>query len=250
MLHFVERGRGPAIVFVHAFPMDHSMWETQINLFSERWRVVAPDVIGFGGSTPARPWTMEDMGRELLALFDHLKIDRCTLAGLSMGGYISLQFTAEHPERVERLILAHSRVRADNDAEKKARSDMIAAIRQGGVETLPERMLPRLLAANAPADVREKVRQKILSTDPQAAAFAVEAMRNRKDASGLPNRISCPALILAGDQDVILTVEDCCSVADSFPKGQLAVIPNAGHLSNVENPEAFNAAVLQFLEST
>ena len=86
MLSFDERGRGPALLFIHAYPLDHSMWDAQMAFFSKRFRVVAPDIIGFGGSQPPRPWTIPDMVQELVSLLDQLKIERCTLVGLSIGG--------------------------------------------------------------------------------------------------------------------------------------------------------------------
>src|SRR5688572_8829267 len=120
MLNYTERGRGPALVFIHAFPLDSSMWRAQVEYFSPRYRVITPDIIGFGGSQPPRPWTIAQMGDEVLSLLDHLAVEKCTLAGLSMGGYISLPFALAHPKRVERLVLAHTRARADLEPERTA----------------------------------------------------------------------------------------------------------------------------------
>jgi len=111
MLSFSEWGNGHALVFIHAFPLDSSMWQAQIEFFRERYRVITPDVIGFGASQPARPWTMREIGDQLAALLDRLGIEKCTLAGLSMGGYISLPFALAHPNRVERLVLPYSGAR-------------------------------------------------------------------------------------------------------------------------------------------
>src|SRR5262245_30312267 len=122
MLSFSEQGDGPALVLIHAYPLDHCMWQIQTDFFSSRFRVVTPDVFGFGGSQPPQSWTMADMGNALLALLDQLKIKKCTLAGLSMGGYIALPFTLAYPDRVERLVLAHTRARADLEAETIARN--------------------------------------------------------------------------------------------------------------------------------
>src|SRR5688572_2664552 len=100
MLSFSERGHGPALVLIHAFPLDSSMWQQQMEFFADRYRVITPDVIGFGGSQPSRSWTMPEMGQELASLLDHLQIETCTLAGLSMGGYIALPFALTSPSRV------------------------------------------------------------------------------------------------------------------------------------------------------
>src|SRR5438094_518670 len=137
MLNYIVKGQGPAILFVHAFPLDHSMWKPQVEFFEKRYRVVAPDICGFGGSQPAAPWSIEQMGDELLILMDSLAIDRCTLVGLSIGGYIALPFAAKHPGRVEKLVLAHTRARADNETERNNRTEMVAALQQNGIEILP-----------------------------------------------------------------------------------------------------------------
>src|SRR6186713_2245762 len=124
MLHFTERGRGPALILIHAFPLDSTMWHAQVECFSDRYWVIAPDLPGFGGSQPPHAWTIPKMGDELAGLMDRLALERCTLAGLSIGGYIALPFALKHPQRVDRLILAHTRARADLDKERSARNAM------------------------------------------------------------------------------------------------------------------------------
>jgi pimeloyl-ACP methyl ester carboxylesterase len=247
MLHYVEKGQGPAIVFVHAFPLDHSMWDAQARFFADRYRVITPDILGFGGSQPALPWSIEQMGDELLSLVDHLEIQRLTLVGLSIGGYISLPFAAKHPDRIEKLVLAHTRARADNAVERENRSQMVTALQENGIEILPDSMLPRLLGANASGDLRDRIRRTILKASPNAAIFAVTAMRSRADATSLLPQLSCPTLVIAGDGDSILRVEDCRQMASAIPNARFDVIPNAGHLSNLEEPEQFNRALEQFL---
>src|SRR5438105_14356296 len=138
MLHYVEQGRGPAILFVHAFPLDHTMWQLQVDFFATRYRVVTPDLRGFGGSQPPRPWSIEQMGEELLTLLDQLQIENCILVGLSIGGYIALPFAVNHHERVKKLVLAHTRARADNETERQSRTAMVDALQQNGIVTLPD----------------------------------------------------------------------------------------------------------------
>src|SRR5262249_4177855 len=152
------------------------------------------DILGFGGSQPASPWSIEQMGGELLNLVDHLKIQRFTLVGLFIGGYISLPFAAKHPDRIEKLVLAHTRARADNAEERESGSQMVTALQQNGIETLPDRMLPRLLGAKASEDLGDRVRRTILKASPNAAIFAVTAMRSRADATSLLPQLSCPTL--------------------------------------------------------
>lgn len=247
MLSFSEQGHGPALVLLHAYPLDRSMWQTQVEAFSPRYRVVTPDVFGFGGSQPPRPWTMAEMGDALLALLDQLKVEKCTLAGLSMGGYIAIPFTLANPNRVERLVLAHTRARADVETEKTARNDMIAALKKDGIAPLPDKMIPRLLAANASEGVRKVVRDSIERASAEASIHAVTAMRDRVDQTANLTRLACPTLVITGDADAIIKVEDSEKMAAAIPGGELRVISGTGHLSNIENPSAFNQALDQFL---
>src|SRR5262249_17874789 len=154
-------------------------------------------------------------------------------------GYIALAFWLKYPKRVRQLVLSNSRARADNDAEKNARNDMIAAIEQSGAAILPDRMLPRLLQPNPPANVVRVVRNMIENTSPAAGVYAVMAMRDRMDFSSLLHRIACPTMVITGENDVIIRMEDSRAVAETISGARFVAIPNSGHLSNLENPEAF-----------
>jgi 3-oxoadipate enol-lactonase len=248
MLTYAEQGNGPALVFVHAYPLDHTMWQSQMDAFSSSYRVITPDVFGFGASQPPEPWTIAEMGEGLLEFLDHRQIARCTLAGLSMGGYIAIPFALAHRERVERLVLAHTRARGDSDAEKKARNDMIEGLKKDGVAPLPDKMIPRLLAAEASEPVKQFVRSSILRTSAEACIHAVTAMRDRADQTANLGRITCPTLVITGDADAIIKVEDSQKLADAIPNAEMRVIAGTGHLSNLESPAAFNQALDEFLK--
>jgi pimeloyl-ACP methyl ester carboxylesterase len=247
MLNFSQRGEGAALVFIHAFPLDSSMWRAQVDFFSDRYRVITPDIIGFGGSQPPRAWTISEMGEELLGLLDHLEVEKCTLVGLSLGGYISLPFALRNSQRVEHLVLAHTRARADFENERTNRSNMIDGLRKEGISTLPDKMLPRLLGSNAAPNVRSFVRSTIESTSAEAAIHAVTAMRDRADQTDNLRQLHCPTLVVAGSGDAILPVEDCERMAASIPSSDFTLITNTGHLSNLEDPESFNHALDSFL---
>ena len=247
MLSFTQRGNGPALVFIHAFPLDSSMWHAQAEFFSERYRVITPDIIGFGGSQPPNGWTIPEMGNELIGLLDHLQIEKCTLIGLSLGGYISLPFTLSNPHRVEHLVLAHTRARADLENERAGRNSMIEGLRTEGVSTLPDKMLPRLLGPSAASDVRDFVRNSIQRVSTQAAIDAVTAMRDRADQTAKLKLIHCPTLVIAGSGDAVIPVEDCERMAAAIPGGDFTLITNTGHLSNLEDPVAFNDTLDTFL---
>jgi 3-oxoadipate enol-lactonase len=248
MLHFTERGRGPALLLIHACPLDSSMWDAQMAFFSDRYRVIAPDLPGFGGSQPPHAWTIPEMGEELANLMDRLGLETCTLAGLSIGGYIALPFALKHPKRVEQMILAHTRARADLDGERAARNTMIEGLRKDGTANLPDKMLPRLLSPETPDDVRNRVKAWIERTSAVAAVHALTAMRDRDDQTKHLDQLQCPTLVIAGSGDAIIPVKDCEQMAAAIPGSEIAVISQSGHLSNLENPAAFNQAVDRFLK--
>jgi pimeloyl-ACP methyl ester carboxylesterase len=248
MLGFSERGSGPPLVLVHAFPLDSTMWRAQVEWFSPRYRVVTPDVIGFGSSQPySRPWSMSDMGDELEALLDRLEISKCRLVGLSMGGYIGLPFALKHPGRVKCLALAHTRARADFDTERSGRTAMIEELKRDGNGNLPAKMLPRLLGPDASVEVRDYVKTTILGSSAEACIHAVTAMRDRADQTANLATLRCPTLVIAGSGDAILKVEDCEAMAAAIPGARCQVIPRTGHLSNLEAPQTFNDVLDRFL---
>ena len=190
---------------------------------------------------------MEDMADDLNVLLDALEAKDAAIVGVSIGGYIALTFWWKYPNRVRQLVLSNSRARNDNDVEKTARTEMIAAIEQNGAAILPDRMLHRLLQPNPPADVVRTVRGMIEKANASAAAYAVMAMRDRMDFSSLLHRIQHPTMVVTGENDAIIRVEDAQAVADGISGARFVKIPNSGHLSNLENPSAFNAALLSFL---
>ena len=155
---YLDQGKGPAVLLIHAFPLNSSMWAAQMEALSSHYRVVAPDIRGFGESQPASPWTVDAMADDLDELLTRIGIPNCVVAGVSLGGYIALPFWSRHTSRVRQLVLANTRAGADNDTEKTARNEMIAAIEQNGASILPDRMLPRLLKPNPSADAVRLVR--------------------------------------------------------------------------------------------
>jgi len=246
-LNYFENGRGPVVLLLHAFPLNQAMWKSQVAALSSRFRVITPDIRGFGQSLPASSWTIEEMCDDLAEFLDRMDVASCALVGLSMGGYIALPFWSKYPTRVHQLVLANTRARADNDTEKAARTEMIAALEQSGTAILPDRMLPRLLQPNPYAEVVRLVRSMIEQVDVSGAIYALMAMRDRPDQSTVLYRINCPALVVAGENDVITRKEECRGIAEIITGGRFVEIPNAGHLSNLENPEDFNRALDEFL---
>src|SRR5207253_6376011 len=193
------------------------MWEPQLAALTPHFRVIAPDIRGFGQSQPPSTWTMDEMADDLNELLDNLKIKDCAVAGVSMGGYIALPFWSKYPERVRKLVLANTRARADNETEKLARDDMIAALQQNGAIILPDRMLPRLLQPNPSIEVVRNVRAMLEDVSPAAASYAVMAMRDRFDFSSALSRIQCPVMVVTGENDLLVRPQDSRAMADAIP---------------------------------
>ena len=246
-IHYLDLGKGPTVLLIHAFPLNHAMWEPQLSPLSAEFRLLIPDIRGFGGSQPASAWTMEDMADDLNEFLEKTHVPDCAVGGVSMGGYIALSFWAKYSKRVGRLVLANTRARADNESEKAARNQMIAALEQTGASILSDRMLPRLLKPDSPVGVVRKVRSMIEQTDASAAIYAVRALRDRPDSSTLLHRIRCPTMVLCGEDDLLVHGDESRAMADAIPGSTFVRVPDSGHLSNLENPTEFNRVLLEFL---
>jgi pimeloyl-ACP methyl ester carboxylesterase len=251
----IDRRGGERIVLVHGFPLDHSLWQAQIDALSGRFRVIAPDLVGFGDSPPPEgPMSMDAHAESLAVLLDSLGVQEpVTCCGLSMGGYILWRFVANFRHRVKRLIQCDTRSIADDDAMRRVRGSLAARVRMEGPAVLLEAMLPKLLGSTSHAsrpDVVEQVRRMVMRVSPEGAAAALEAMAERPDARSLLRTLDVPTLIVCGAQDVISTPDEMRAIAGAIHGARFAEIPDAGHLAPLENPPSFNAAVEAFLGDT
>ncbi len=269
---FDDQGRGPAIVLLHGFPFNRSMWREQIDFLSARgYRAVAPDLVETSDKLqlvadskdrePERQrqaeayrtiTTMEDMARDVAALMDELKIDRAVICGLSMGAYVAFEFVQQFPKRVSALVLAGARAPAADEAEKKSREQQAQRVLSEGLHFAVDSILTNLLApvtlANKP-NVVSRVREMILSTNPQGAAAAQRGMSIRRDYSGDFAHINVPTLVVAGREDGVRRPEDAEFIHHGIRNSRLEIIDDVGHLMNMEQPKIFNAALLRFLRS-
>jgi 3-oxoadipate enol-lactonase len=253
---YVDRGSGIPVLLVHGFPLDYTMWTPQIDALADRWRVVAPDLRGFGrtplGSVDTeRGIPMEQFADELAGLLAALAIDQpVVLCGLSMGGYIAWQFVRRHADRLRALVVCDTRAGADTDEARAARMKMIEHIDQWGAARVADMMGPRLFAPRSfetqPDQVRA-LRQVVESTAPASIAAAQRGMAARPDMTGFLPQIDVPTLVLVGDQDVITPPPEAASIAAAIPHAEMVIVPGAGHMTTLENPAAVNAALARFL---
>jgi len=253
-LAYGERGRGreTTLLLVHGFPLDRRLWAAQANAFAAVARVITPDLRAHGKSEVVPgPFTMEQHADDLAALLDHLKIRRAVLAGLSMGGYVAFAFWRRHPDRVQGLILADTRAEPDSVAAQAGRDAAMIRVQQSGAAAYADEMLPRLLAPGSLANVKIAApARKMMAEQPvDGIVGALGGLRDRSDSRATLSTITVPTLVVVGEADVITPPTDGQAMAALIPGARLAVIPQAGHLSPLENPRAFNAAVRAFLRS-
>lgn len=248
-------GRQNTLLLIHGFPMNADMWEAQLDGVPAGWRYLAPDLRGFGRSDPdqangAVVPSIDDYGRDILALLDHLHVDRAVVAGLSMGGYVAFALFRLAPQRVRGLVLANTRAEADSEEARQGRASMLGLLASGGVAAVAEHMLPRLLGDTTRverAGVQERVRAIALANSADGVRDAIARMMNRADSSGLLRDITCPTLIVASDQDSVTPADRAREMLEAIPGAELATINGAGHLSNLEQPGDFNLALQRFL---
>jgi 3-oxoadipate enol-lactonase len=246
-------GSGAALVLLHGFPFDRSMWRGQAEALGGEFRVVAPDLRGSGEtSLGAGDVTMEILAEDVAALLDELSLGRVILGGLSMGGYVAFEFFRRFPERVRALVLADTRPQADTEEGRRTREENAQRALKEGMAPIVETMLPKLLAAGTrehDGEVVKDVRAMMLGASPEGAAASLRAMAVRRDQTELLPTINVPTLIVVGSEDALTPPADAEAMRAKIEGSRLFVVEGAGHLSNVERPEEFNRALGEFLRA-
>lgn len=247
-------GSGTPVVLLHAFPFNSAMWEPQIESLGDKFRFIAPDLKGFGDSDAPEgegAYSMDGYADEVKALVDELDLDRFVLAGLSMGGYIALAYMRKHADGVTGLVLADTRAEADPPEGKEKRSNQQKQVLQDGTAGLIETLTGALLAESTRANKADVVKKVQAAMENPAAGFigALEAMKNRIDSTESLARINVPTLVIVGENDGVTPPDAARNLHEHIGGSQLVVIPDAGHISNMEVPEAFNGAVAEFLNN-
>jgi pimeloyl-ACP methyl ester carboxylesterase len=252
-LNVVERGGGLPLLLVHGFPLDHSMWQGQIDALAEHCRVIAPDLRGFGRSQlgSAKVLTMEQLADDLAGLLEALHVhERVIFCGLSMGGYVGWQFWRKHRQRLLALVACDTRAAGDTGVAATARRELAARVLNEGSVAAAEAMLPKLFSpvtVQQRPDLVEQMRQVMLATPPETIAAALEGLAVRPDVTELLPGIDVPTLVVVGQDDVIATVDEMQAIADAIPDAAWLVVPQAGHMSPLENPDVFNEALAEFV---
>jgi 3-oxoadipate enol-lactonase len=253
-VRYLEAGSGRPVVLLHAFPLGADMWRPQLEHPPAGWRLVAPDYRGFGKTTlrddPGRRATIDDFAQDIKIFLERLEIERGVIAGLSMGGYVAFALFRQAPELFAGIVLADTRPGADSADGRAARQAMLELVRSRGPAAVAEQMMPKLLGATTARErpeIASEVRRTIESTRATAIARAIEAMMDRPDSTADLPRLSCPALIVVGEEDVLTPPAEAEAMHRRMPHSRLAVLPQAGHLSNVEAAGPFSQALSEFL---
>ncbi len=253
-LHYVDVGAGgPPVVLLHAFPFHAGMWEPQIEVLADRFRTIAPDLKGFGASdAPDDPsaYSMDSYADEVAGLLSVLELDRVALVGLSMGGYVAFSLLRRHRPLVGALALADTRADPDSQQVLERRTNQQRQVSEEGTGPVIEALLETLLTEDTRRrrpEVVDLVR-RLMDNPPSGFVGALEAMKARPDASSGLESVDVPTLVLVGDQDKPSPPDVARSMHERIRGSRLAVLEGAGHLSNLEVPDAFNQALLGFLE--
>ena len=265
------RPRG-ALILLHAFPLNARMWEGQFALAGRGRHVVAPHVRGADGGTSDRPTaavTMDDYAADLVDLLDALHIEDAVLCGLSMGGYLALSLLRHAPNYIRAIVLADTKSQGDSPEALEGRRNMLSLVVPGdgapgavrgegapGVETtgvaaVADVMIPKLLGGTTQAqnpDLVKRVRALILSNGEDAVAGSIRALMSRSDTTSLLGSLRIPALVIVGEEDTVTPPAVAEQLKAGIPGAELVRIPGAGHLTNLERPDAFNAALAHFLD--
>jgi 3-oxoadipate enol-lactonase len=244
-------GSGPSVVLLHGYPFNRSMWGDQIAELKKHHRVIVPDLRGHGESgLTAAPMTMQSLATDIAALLESLNISRATIGGLSMGGYVALAFYRLFPLRVRSLVLADTRAQGDTEEAQQNREQQAEKALREGMEGIADGLLTKLLAPETVTkhpEIVKSLRAMMAETNPEGAAAALRGMAARQDQTSFLSRIIAPTLILVGSEDAITPVVDSQLLHREIGGSRLKIIEGAGHVSNLERPEEFNAAFVKFL---
>lgn len=252
-INYRDEGAGVPVIFIHAFPLNQTMWDDQLVALQSCCRTITLDLRGFGRSDAARgPCLMDKMAADVRGLMSSLGVGKAVLVGLSMGGYVSLAFYRNYPGSVLAMVLADTRASADTREARERRLKSAERAEREGARAIAEDMIPMLLGRTTletRPQVIERVRAMIEGNSPIGIAGAQRGMAERRDSTPLLEAINFPTLILAGDEDTLTPVDEAAGLCAGIRGARLRVLEGAGHLSNLEKPDEFNSVLIEFIKS-
>lgn len=254
-MNYVERGTpgGTPVLFVHGFPFSLEMWEPQMRAIPNQFRAVAYDIRGHGQSDVGDgQYSIEFFVDDLIALIDHLVIEKTILCGLSMGGYIALRAMERSPERFNGLILCDTKSESDTNEGRVKRAASLKALKDSGIGPFADNFVKSVFAESTLKEnpsVVEKIKSIIKANSPIGVGGTILALACRTDTTGVLERITVPTLIMCGEFDALTTPRDAELLNKRIKNSSLSIVPNAAHLSNLENPAFFNEKLVAFLKT-
>jgi 3-oxoadipate enol-lactonase len=250
-LAYEERGSGPVLLFVHGFPFDRTMWIAQLAGLAKMRTAVAVDLRGHGLSSTmsGSDFSMDLFADDVAKTLDVIGAQQADLAGLSMGGYVLFSFWRRHVDRVRSLIFIDTKAEADTEEGKAGREKTAELVAEKGMQPLYETLGPKVVGSSPSVEVQGKIKEMFLSTAPEIAAADSLAMRDRADSTGDLASIKVPVLWMHGEEDTLMPLEGARASAEKLPDATFVTIPKGGHVSPMENPEAVNAAITNFLKT-
>lgn len=249
---FDDIGSGLPVVFLHAFPLNRTMWEPQIGALVGEARCIPIDFRGFGDSAASPPYSMDRFADDVAAVMDTLQIERAVIVGLSMGGYVAFAFWRRHRERVRGLVLADTRATADSPATLEKRRETIRIAETQGTTAIANLQIAGLVGKTTREkrpDVYDALHRTIAQGRADGIVGATQAMMQRPDSTPTLATIDVPTLVIVGEEDALTPRKDAEAIRAGIAGSRLEVLKRAGHLSNVERPAAFNTVVGEFLGS-
>ena len=251
-LTLVQKGTGIPVVLIHAFPLSSAMWKPQLEPLSSMCRVICPDLPGFGRTPRMKSPSISGMAIALKEALDELNIRKpVVIVGLSMGGYVALEFIKQFPRRVRALGLLSTRAGADSAEQKEKRRALALKVREQGQEILSKETLPRLIGKTALHDKPQifPMLKNILikNTTADGVADALLAMAKRNDLTRVLKKIQCPVLIVAGDEDEVIPLSEFYAMKKAITHATLQMIPCTGHLINLEQPRIVSDMIGSFV---
>ncbi len=234
----------PAVVLLHAFPLSGAMWQPQLDALSDRWRVIAPEL-----SFPEP--SVDGAADEVARLLDELGVGQVVIGGLSMGGYVTMAFWRRHRERVRAIVLADTRATADTEEILQRRSRQQEQVAGGDPSPVIEAMVEGLPGPHTKEhrpEVMAEIRRLIGEATAEGITVALEAMKRRPDSTPDLATMDVPALVVVGEEDALSPLDVAQALCEALPRARLARIPQAGHLSSLEDPHVFNSELRAFLE--
>lgn len=253
-IHYIEQGNpsGMPVLFLHGFPFSSKMWQQQLELAGKEYRALAYDIRGHGQSYVGEAqFTIEHHVDDLIGLLDHLAIQKAVIVGLSMGGYITLRALERHPGRFMAAVLCDTKSEADTDDGKLKRFEAMTAVRKHGSEVFAEGFVKNVFAAgtfSSNPQAVELIKNIIKRTPAMSIAGTLLALASRTDTTSSLNRIAIPTLILVGENDVTTPPAQSEKMHKLIPGSEMHIIPEAAHMSNLENPVEFNKRLMAFLK--